>query len=424
MHVRVGITADGGRHAAAVDGLPPDAPGLEAAVARLLGCPVERSLGGFRCRERRLVNGFEFSGQLDFAALAKLPGASPMSAAVLLPASPGTAVPGFTRRPPGWWPARTEFSGEPPASRPLGYRLGFSWVTLLAGMAPLPFLIYWLVRRPEPRIAWAVAMSAWLVWLGVSGTLEVDSFFWHVPSVEGAFLRWISWVPLCLLIVAQARWMGMPMTLGVWLPIAVLVLLRPRSAHWMTSGEQLLADCISLALLVLVAGPLVLRGRDRAALPEPLLIALHDRGWRLGAFDVRLDQPATGSPALRARLGRVVTIPAAWLARLQGQTVEAAVLLGCLRDRYAPIAAALGVLVAIWVLTSLPAQRLPGLMGVIPLAAYGAFLVLERRWERRIAEEATASGAEPAALREALAAIHPEWGGASARVASRLGASR
>jgi hypothetical protein len=129
---------------------------------------------------------------------------------VLMPASPLSDVAGFERQPAGWWPSRVEVRSASPPREPVAYRLGFSWVIVLTDMIPLAILLYWLVRWPEPRWGLAAALSVWLMWLSWSGTLAVDSFFWYVPSVEGAFLRWVSWLPLCLLIVAQARWMGMP----------------------------------------------------------------------------------------------------------------------------------------------------------------------------------------------------------------------
>jgi hypothetical protein len=399
--VRVGIAADNGRNAAIGEGLQTDA------VAQLLGCPVERSLGGFRCRERTILSGLEFSGKLDFSAL------PPGPVTVLLPASPLSDVVGFERQPAGWWPSRVEFRSASPLREPVLYRLGFSWVIVLTDMFPLPILLYWLVRWPEPRWGLAAALSVWLMWLSWSGTLAVDSFFWYVPSVEGAFLRWVSWLPLCLLIVAQARWMGMPATAGVWLPMAVLVLLRPRSAQWMTSGEQVLSICLSLGLLALVAGPMVLRGRDRALLPKPLRRPL-------GEFDIRLDKQPGSGIAPRARLGRMVTIPPVWLDRLKGDAFEVAVLLACLRARYTPMAAVLASLVAAWVVLSLPVQRYPWSVGLVPVVACAAFTLLERRWDRRIAEEAIRLGEQPAVLRQVLLAIRPEWGEAAVRVSARL----
>ena len=86
----MGIAADGGRNAAIGEGLEADA------VSRLLGCPVERSLGGFRCRERTILSGLEFSGRLDFSAL------PPGPVTVLMPASPLSDVAGFERQPAGW----------------------------------------------------------------------------------------------------------------------------------------------------------------------------------------------------------------------------------------------------------------------------------------------------------------------------------
>ncbi len=383
VHVRVGIAADDGRHAAVVEGMQPDAPGLEDAVARLLDCPVERSLGGFRCRERTLIDEVEFSGRLEFTAPLV-----PATVTVLLPASPESQVSGLARKTPGWLSSRIEFTGEIPAARTLEYTLGFVWQVLLTDLFPLPFLLYWIVRWPEPRWGLAAAISVWLLWLAGTGTLAIDSFFWYVPSIEGAFLRWVSWVPLCLLMVAQARWMRMPFRAGVWIPIALLVLLRPRSAYWMTAGEQILSAGVSMALLALVAGPLVLRGRDRARLPDALLTALQRRGWPAGEYDIRIDQPAAEGAAPRARLGRMVTIPAEWFDSMQGEALERAIIQQCVRTRFAPIAASLGILVGAWVLLSLPAQRLPWSIAFAPFVACAGFTLLERRWERRVAEAA------------------------------------
>jgi hypothetical protein len=399
--VRVGIAADGGRNAATGEGLEADA------VPRLLGCPVERSLGGFRCRERTILGGLEFSGKLDFSAL------PPGPVTVLMPSSPLSDVAGFERQPAGWWPSRVEIRSASPSREPVAYRLGFSWVIVLTDMIPLAILLYWLVRWPEPRWGLAAALSVWLMWLSWSGTLAVDSFFWYVPSVEGAFLRWVSWLPLCLLIVAQARWMGMPAAAGVWLPIAVLVLLRPRSAQWMTSGEQVLSIGLSFGLLALVAGPIVLRGRDRALLPRPLRRPL-------GEFDIRLDKPPDSGIAPHARLGRMVTIPPVWLERFKGDGFEVAVLLACMRARYTPMAAVLVALVAAWVLLSLPVQRVPWSVGLVPVVACAAFTPLERRWDRLVAHAAIRLGEQPAVLQQVLLAIRPEWGEAAVRVSERL----
>ena len=418
--VRVGIAADNGRHGAFVAGLSPDTPGLKDAIARLLDCAVERSLGGFRCRDRRLVAGLELSGRLNFAPLMRLPEMSLATATVLVPASPLTAVPGLTKQPAGWWTARTEFSGAPPVDASVSYRLGFSWIVLLTDLAPLPILLHWLIHRPEPRWGFAAALSVWILWLASSGSLGLDSFFWAVPSVEGAFLRCLSWAPIGLLIVAQARWMGMPMLRGVWIPMAALVLLRPRSAQWMTFSEGALADLISLALLALVAGPMLMRGRNGALLPESLSVALHRRGLLSSRLDIRVDQPPAEGLATTPKLGRIVTIPPVWLKRLSGETLENAVLLGCLRARFAPVASVLAFVVAIWILLMLPAQRLPLLIAAAPLVACAGYAWFERRWDRRIAEEAIRLGVAPGAAREALEAIRPEWGEAAFRVAARL----
>ncbi len=419
-HVRVGIASDNGRHGVTVEGLAADTPGLHDAVARLLGCPVELSFGGFRCSERKLVDGLKFSGQLDFAPFLTLPGMSGATATVLLPASPLAAVSGLVRKPPAWWTARAEFSGVPPVDAPIAYQLGFSWMILLADLAPLPLLLCWLIQRPEPRWGFAAAMSVWVLWLASSGTLALNLFFWSVPSVEGAFLRWISWLPLGLMIVVQARWMGMPLLSGVWIPMAVLILLRPRSAQWMTFGEATLSDVVSVALLALVAGPMLMRGRNGALLPEPLSAALQRRGPLVSRFDVRLDRPALDGQISPPRLGRLVTIPAGWLERVSGRTLESAVLISCLRVHYAPVARALGFLVAVWIVLSLPAQRLPWLIGVAPLMACAGYTWFERRWDGRVAEEAVKLGEEPPVIRDALVSIRPEWGEATVRIAARL----
>lgn len=418
--VRVGIASDNGRHGAFVEGLAPDTPGLEDAIARLLDCPVERSLGGFRCRDRSLVAGLEFSGRLNFAPLMRLPEMLHAAATVLAPASPLTQVTGLAKQPPGWWTARTEFIGTPPVDAPVSYRLGFSWIILLTDLTPLPILLYWLIRRPEPRWGFAAALSVWILWLASSGSLGLDSFFWAVPSVEGAFLRCLSWAPLGLLIVAQARWMGMPLLKGVWIPMAALVLLRPRSAQWMTFGEGTLADLISLALLALVAGPMLMRGRNGALLPEFLTVVLHRRGLLSPRLDIRLDQPPAEGSATTPKLGHLVTIPSVWLKRLSGPALENVVLLGCLRARFAPVTSVLAFLVAMWILLTLPAQRLPLLIALAPFIACAGYSWFERRWDNRIAREAIRLGVAPDALREALTAIQPEWGEASFRVAAKL----
>ena len=107
VRVQVGIASDAGRNAASVDGVPADSPGLEAAIARLLGCPVERSLGGFRCRDRKLIPGLQFSGRLDIALLVDLLGQPSLAVTLVVPASPLGRVAGLEPRALGWWPKRT-----------------------------------------------------------------------------------------------------------------------------------------------------------------------------------------------------------------------------------------------------------------------------------------------------------------------------
>ena len=97
VQVQVGAFADHGRHGVAVDGVRADLPGLQPALERLLGCPVERSFGGFRCRERALVSGLEFSGKLDFGPLLSALRLDRVAVTVLMPVSPLTRVTGLAR---------------------------------------------------------------------------------------------------------------------------------------------------------------------------------------------------------------------------------------------------------------------------------------------------------------------------------------
>ncbi len=212
--------------------------------------------------------------------------------------------------------------------------------------------------------------------------------------------------------------MAMAATPGVWIPVAALVILRPRSAQWMTFSEQALANVLSIALLVLVAWPLAMRGRDGAPLPEPLSVALHRRGWIPAGSDLRLDRPGAGLVST-ARLGRIIAIPAAWLERLSGHTLEVAVALGCLRSRSAPVARSFALLATVWIGLSLFVHRVPWLIALAPLITCAGFTWFERRWDRTIATEAAGLDA-PSTVRQALTAIHPEWGEAAVRVARRL----
>ena len=95
-------------------------------------------------------------------------------------------------------------------------------------------------------------------------------------------------------------------------------------------------------------------------------------------------------------------------------------LLACMRARYTPMAAVLVALVAAWVLLSLPVQRVPWSVGLVPVVACAAFTLLERRWDRLVAHAAIRLGEQPAVLQQVLLAIRPEWGEAAVRVSERL----
>ena len=413
VRVQVGIASDAGRNAVSVDGVPADSPGLETAVERLLGCPVQRSLGGFRCRERKLIPGLQFSGRLDFAPLVDLLGRPSLDVTIVVPASPLGRVAGLKPQTLGWWPRRTEFSGHVPAGAPpLEYLLGFSWILLAASILPLLPLGLWLVRGPRSlRWLWVFAACLWSAGIGWTGGFSADWFFYNTPSVEGALLRWVSWAPLFLLLVAQATWLGMPGFNRVWPLLAALMILRPRSAHWMTGGEQVLADVLSIAFLLLMGWTMILRGQNSAGLPEQLLVAVQGRLRSLGGFNVLLEgAPPAPSAAVQPKLGRMVTIPMAWLQRLKGPVAEAAILLSCARARSAPMAGVLIGLVAQWVGLVLLSYRLPWCPGLAPLIAYLWFAWCERRWENRIAAAVLSIGERPEILHQALGAMRADWG--------------
>jgi len=263
--IEVRLFGDNGRHEALVRGAATGIPALEPAVAHLLTCQIERMPGGWlRCRERNLVEGLAISGSLDFTELLALPGMAGATATVTLPASPLSSVTGLARQPASGWLSRpVSFSG--PATATANWRMGFFWQTVAADLTPLPFLLFWLIRRPEPRLALAAALSVWVAWLVSSRTIELDDFFYVVPGVEGTFLHWISLLPLWLLIIAQSRWLRMAWSARVWIPVAALVLLRPRSAPWMTFSEIALADVITIALLVDRSGSMRMPASSAAA---------------------------------------------------------------------------------------------------------------------------------------------------------------
>ncbi len=417
VHVQVGIASDTGRNAASVDGVPATSPGLEAAIERLLGCPVERSLGGFRCRERKLIDGFQFSGRLDFSPLADLLGQPSLDVTVVVPASPLGRVDGLEPKTLGWWPKRTEFKGHVAAgAQPLQYRFGFAWMTLAVSVLPILPLGLWVMLRPRGRRwLWVFAACLWSAAIGWSGGLSADWFFFNAPSIEGALLRWVSWAPLFLLLVAQATWLGMPGFSRVWLSIGALMILRPRSAHWMTGGEQVLADVLSIAFLLMMGWTMILRGQNSAGLPEQLLVAVQGRLRSLGGFNVLLEGAPVLSAGVQPKLGRKVMIPMAWLDRLKGPVAEAAILLSCARARCAPMAAVVAGLVALWVGLALLSYRLPWCLGLAPLLAYLWFGWCERRWENRIAVAVLSIGEKPEVLHQALGAIRADWGEDRAR---------
>ena len=290
---------------------------------------------------------------------------------------------------------------------------------LAVSILPLLPLGFWLVRRPgSPGWLWVFAACLWSAGIGWSGGLSADWFFYNVPSVEGTLLRWVSWAPLFLLLVAQATWLGLPGFNRVWLSLAALMILRPRSAHWMTGGEQVLADVLSIAFLLLMGWTMILRGQNSAGLPEPLLVALQGRLRSLGGFNVLLSGTPSPSAVSPPKLGRKVTVPVAWLEKLKGPVAEAAILLSCARARYAPVAGVLVGLVALWVGLVLLSYRLPWCPGLAPLFAYLWFGWCERRWENRIASAVLSIGERPEILHQALDETRADWGEERAR---RLG---
>ena len=420
VQVQVGVFADHGRHAVAVDGVRPDLPGLEPALARLLGCPVERSFGGFRCRERTLVSGWEFSGKLDFGPLLSALELDRVAVAILMPESPLTRMSGLARAPAGWWARRAQFTGEVAAGPPLSYRLGFSIFTPAVVLASLVPVVILLPRLRDRRWPWIAVVSLWALLLGATGALGVDSFFWQVPSVEGAWLRFIGGLLPLLLVAGQFLWLRIPAAgLRVWAPLTALLIFRPRSAPWMTTGETMLADFASLALFALVSASLAFKGfSPRALLPEPLPGALQSRLRHLGGafgFDVRLDRAPAPEVEAAPRHGRAVIIPAAWLERASGAAAEAAVLLGCARTAQAPIASVMTAPMALWVAANWMSPLWWAVAFAPPLLLLW-FEWCERRWERRIAGAVLAVGERPAVLRRALEAMSPEWGPAAGRI--------
>lgn len=462
IEIHAGIAADQGRNAARLAaGLAPDTPGLAAAMATLLDCPVEASAGGvagtYRCRERMERSGLAHGGALDVSGIQALSGGRAIALSIRIPDSPAASVTSgqvrFRRVEPAaasaaWRAAgRAEFRGTIAAADPrISYRAGFEngWLLGVA-LLPAPLLLWWLVTAPR-RWLWVSGVALWLGALSYAGMLQADSYFSHVPSVEGAFLRWVTLMPLVVLVIGQAQWLHPAgNTLRVWAPIAIVMSLRPLSADWMSSGEQLLSAGVSMGLFTLAAGPMLGRGRELAFLPEDLAGALQERLRRLaipggaGGFDIRLDRRPSqrgGEAGGGPRFGRVVIIPEGWLERLRGgsgsggnEPLETAVLLAAARTRHAPLASVLAGLLAIWILAFALTAALARFhqtqwlaMALVPFAALGWYSFRERAWDRRVARDVLALGAAPETLLAALASVEPEWGAAASRRIARQAA--
>ncbi|MCC6539526.1 MAG: hypothetical protein IT162_18390 [Bryobacterales bacterium] len=398
IRIRLAVAGDRGRDAVLIEGIPPSQ--AQPAAAALLGCAVERSGAGFRCAERRIKDGLALQGRFAFTEALALLGRAEAPVQFKVPASPlssGLAARTFMARP----------------GTVLAYRAGFEWPALAASIAALPLLLWCLFRWPDRRWAWSAGVAALAGWMGGNGQFGLAAFFSQVPSMDGALLRWLSLAPLFLLFVGQARWLAREgADWRLWSQFLALVLIRPRSAEWMTAGEAFLAEAVTLLMLALMATSLLARGRDGAFLPEPLHGALRGRLRALGGnFDIRLDRRPEGREARASgpRLGTLVKIPPSWLTRLEGPALEAAILLACARTHAAPLAVMLGGTVVIWYAL----QWLAGWATLAPLLATGWFTWCEAHWAHGIERGLREAAAEPAAIQQALWVLREDWGDAA-----------
>lgn len=430
LPVEVWIAEDRGRHYVLLPGLPPETPGLEAAAAKLLGCQVEAARRGFRCRLRRDPEGLTLDGVLDLSAIAALPAAEGrrIDLLVRIPPSPATWVaPPLARFAEDQWHSyRAGFRGEvdPTVQPRLAYRAGFpsAWVWI-AALLPIPLLLWWVGTRPgQLRWLWVAGVTAWVASMGWSGAIWYDSYFTNVPSIDGALLRWLAYAPLFVIVIGQACWLDPRFReWRIWAFFGAIEVMRPRTANWMSVGEGLMGSLISFGLLALWAWILFGRGSELALLPEGLLARVQGRLRSLarpqGGFDLRLDRlPRRGEAGGASRFGSLVTVPSAWIERLSGKELEAAVLLAAARWRYAPGFSVLIVPALVWEIVALLATGWPLLPALVPPAAAAWFWFRERAWHRRIASELVAAGEHPELLRSTLAAIEPEWGSSAASV--------
>jgi len=197
----------------------------------------------------------------------------------------------------------------------------------------------------------------------------------------------------------------------LWSQFLALVLLRPRSAEWMTTAETFLAEGATLLMLALMATSLLSRDRDGALLPESVHGPLRARLRAMGNFDLRLDRPPVGreSSASGSRLRTLVKIPEWWLARLDGPALEAAVVLACARTHAAPLGVMLGGTVVIWYAL----QWLAVWAAAAPLLATAWFIWCEARWARSIERALWEAATEPAAIQQALRVLREDWGDAA-----------
>lgn len=361
---------------------------------------MERSGAGFRCQDRKIKDGLAIGGRFHFQDALALLGRTEAPVQFKVPVSPltgGTPVRELTARP----------------GTVLTYRAGFDWPSLAVSMAAIPLLLWCLFRWPEQRWAWAAGVAVLAGWMGWNGLFGLAAFFSQVPSMDGALLRWLSLAPLFLLFVGQARWLAREgADWRVWSQFLALVLIRPRSAEWMTTGEAFLAEAVTLLMLALMATSLLARGRDGALLPEPLHGKLRPRLRALGGnFDLRLDRRPVGREAAASgpRLGTLVKIPESWLTRLEGPALEAAVLLACARTHAAPLAVMLGGTVVIWYAL----QWLGARAAFAPLFATAWFIWCESHWARGIEQGLREAAAEPAAIQQALWVLREDWGDAA-----------